>query len=175
MKQKKVEVMIDLETLGTSPGCAILSIAAVPFNIYSPIEDFYERVASASCIECGLVVDDATVQWWNKQDPAARTEAFGGETLIATALTNLTYYLNSLGDIRVWGNGASFDVPILEAAYKKLNLPVPWKYYDSMCYRTLKNLYKGIPAGENTKKHNALEDARHQAQHAEKILRIIGV
>lgn len=30
---KYTDIMIDIETLGRTPGCAIIQIAAVPFNI----------------------------------------------------------------------------------------------------------------------------------------------
>jgi len=30
---KYTDLMLDLETVGTTPGCAIIQIAAVPFNI----------------------------------------------------------------------------------------------------------------------------------------------
>jgi len=169
---KLQDVMIDIETLGTTPGCAILSIAAVPFNCTSPLEYFYVKVDSKTCTEVGLHIDDKTVDWWTKQPQDAQAEAFSGTTHIAIALSELNAYLMRLGEVRVWGNGASFDVPILEAAIAKCGSKPKWKYYNAMCYRTLKNLYKALPAPPNAMKHSALEDAKTQAHHAEQIFKL---
>ena len=167
------DVMIDIETLGTTPGCAILSIAAVPFNCKAPVEYFYTKILSASCVEVGLQVDDKTVDWWTKQPIEAYNEAFSGTIHVAIALSELNAYLMQLGEVRVWGNGASFDVPILEAAMARCGSKPKWKYYNSMCYRTLKNLFKQIPPPPNAMKHSALEDAKTQAAHLESIFKFM--
>jgi hypothetical protein len=85
----------------------------------------------------------------------------------------LNDYLKTLGEVIVWGNGASFDVPLLEAAFAKCSIKPHWKYYNSLCYRTLKNLYKAIQYIPPRMKHSALEDAKAQAAHAERILAYI--
>ena len=75
----------------------------------------------------------------------------------------------------IWGNGADFDNPILEAAYDLLKMPAPWKYNEGRCYRTLKSLFPtvvAIPQAANAK-HNALLDAKNQAEHASRILKFI--
>ena len=169
-----IDVMIDIETLGTTPGCAILAIAAVPFNSHTPLEYFYEKISQESCLHLGLFIDTKTVDWWAHQSGEAREEAFSGVNLIVPTLVSLSEYLKTLdSSVRVWGNGASFDVPILEAAYSKAEMEPPWKYYNSLCYRTLKNLFKALPYIPPKIKHNALEDAKAQAAHAERIFRFI--
>ncbi len=168
-----VDVMIDIETLGTRPGCCILSIAAVPFSLTAPLESFYERISIDSCIAAGLTVDDNTVAWWKKQDPVAMEEAFSGTAPIAEVLQRLNDYLATLGTVRVWGNGASFDVPLLEAALSACSMKPKWSYTNSLCYRTLKNLFPFLRQPAPTMKHNALADAKAQAVHAEKLLKII--
>jgi hypothetical protein len=68
----------------------------------------------------------------------------------------------------VWGNGASFDQPILEACYKAVGRKAPWPYYAAMCYRTIKNLNKDCKEAlppNNDSHHNAEADALWQAQH----------
>jgi hypothetical protein len=172
MNEEKIDLMVDIETLGTEPGCAILSIAAVPFNLQYDVEPFYARVHKGSCIEKGFFVDDDTVAWWNKQSIAAQEEAFSGQTNIEDALEDLSAYIETLGkSVNMWGNGASFDVPILEAAYKFCCQKPRWAYYNSMCYRTLKKLYPQVPYLPPRIKHNALHDARAQADHAQRIFK----
>lgn len=177
--------MIDIETLGTKPGCAILSIAAVPFGLddnfnCDPLARppaFFIKVNPDSCEEVGLVIDPRTVAWWKKQSRAAADATFGGTTHIKDALLELTAYIGDAKDsIRIWGNGASFDVPILESAYYACDLNVPWKYYNSLCYRTIKSIYKAVLPSKNMKvAHSALDDALTQARHMEEIARIYRV
>ena len=163
-------IMVDLETLGTRPGCAILSIAAVPFASPFDLEPFYVKIDATSCTENGFHVDDATIAWWNKQSKAAYDEAFSGTVDIKTALYAFAEYCAHLPTAPLlWGNGADFDNVILAEAYRIIGSKQPWKYTDSRCYRTLKNLYPQIPYIAPKIKHNALQDATAQAQHATRI------
>lgn len=166
-----MNLMVDIETLGKKPGCAILSIAVVPFMTDSDIEPFYERIHPTSCAVAGLTVDEDTWKWWHNQDAAVREEAFSGTTPLSTVLFLLSEYVGQFEEAYMWGNGASFDIPILEAAYDGLKVSYPWKYYNARCYRTLKNLFPEVTAPVQLDKHNALADARFQAAHAEKILK----
>lgn len=180
-------VMIDLETLGTQPGSVILSIGAVLFDPSLPVdeclgEEFYMVVSTASCIEHGLQMSQATIDWWSKQSPEARTvidQANDNSDLatntLHTALTQLTAFL-PVG-VKVWSNGANFDQPLLDVAYDRIGSVVPWKYYNSRCYRTIIGLYpdeKSVrPA--TVCAHNALEDAKWQARHMVNIARLMGL
>jgi len=163
-------LMVDLETLGTRPGCAILSIAAVPFASPYDIEPFYLKIKAESCTENGFHVDDATVAWWGKQNKAAYDEAFSGVIDIKSALYAFREYCRVLPTSPViWGNGANFDNAILAEAYKIIGEKQPWKYVDDRCYRTLKALYPMVTYIQPKIKHNALQDAMAQADHATRI------
>ena len=166
--KKPTDVMIDIETAGTKPGSVILSIGACIVG-YDNKDEFYVRIDPQSSREVGLSISAQTMAWWKKQPHGVRDEAFSGETSVREALFQLSDWLIQQGEIRVWGNGASFDVPILEAAYEKCGIKVPWKYWQSMCYRTMKNLYPHIQFVEPDMKHSAIEDARAQAIHLKQI------
>lgn len=168
-----MNVMIDIETLGTKPGCAILSIAAVPFGVVTDRPPFYEKIAVTSCINAGLTQDKATMDWWKKQHIDIYAEAFSGKKELVAVLLELYDYLSFWPKLKVWGNGASFDVPILEAAYQKVGVAAPWQYYDSMCFRTLKALCPMISYEKPKNAHSALADATSQAHHAEKIIKFL--
>lgn len=169
-----LDVMIDLETTGTKAGCGILSIGACTFD---GNHKFYDRIHHSSSIELGLVDDPDTLAWWARQNPEARMEAFSGETHILNALGKFSDWFKRLPadnkNVFIWGNGADFDQPILQAAFVKAGMKAPWAPFNSRCYRTLKNLYFGVkaPAFQGIK-HNALADAMHQASHAREILSI---
>ena len=168
--------MLDLETLGTKPGCVILSIGAVMFDPKTGTlgEEFYTPVSSDDCVAQGLTIDPQTVAWWDKQTDEARmvlTSSFDKHApTLAEALTAFNQWLQTHGVEKqhrlVWGNGASFDVPILDAAYEATSLVPPYEFWGSCCFRTMKNIYRDVvaPPREGTH-HNALADARHQAQH----------
>lgn len=168
------DIMLDLETLGTSPGCVILSIGASSFcGTYT----FYEKISIESSKLSGLVEEPDTMRWWAKQSVEARNESFSGTSPLMGVLGRFSDFYSSIPTKPnekkfIWGNGADFDLPILAAAYKAANMERPWEPFNGRCYRTLKNLYYEVkaPVFEGTK-HTALADAQHQARHALMILR----
>lgn len=170
----EVNLMLDLETLGLTGGCAVISMAAVPFASNCAVESFYEKVSPGSCIKNGLTTDDRTVAWWKNQSKEAYDEAFSGTKSILVVLAEFSNYLSHLpASTRIWGNGADFDNVILAAAYDALGIKTPWKYTNNRCYRTLKNLAPQIPYTPPAIKHNAYQDAAAQAEHAARILKWI--
>jgi len=178
--------MVDLETLGTGPDAAILSIGAVRFDTVNPddgslTQGFYQNVSLESALESGATVDASTIEWWFKQSNEARSALFEGAVSLYEALERFTDWLRSQSGgrtIHIWGNGATFDNVLLTRAYERVGLRRPWSYRSDRCYRTLAALFPRVPAdeveGSHTKRHNALYDALHQAEHAQKILAIMG-
>lgn len=171
------KVMLDLETLGTSPGCVVLSIGACSFDHAGFRKTFHQTISIESSKAQGLVVDPRTEEWWQQQDRKVREAAFGGTEGLCEVLDSFHDWFRNLGawgKITVWGNGADFDLPILAAAYKAANRPTPWAPYNGRCYRTLKNLLPHVKAPPfSGAKHCALDDAQHQANHAEILLRVL--
>ena len=169
------DVVIDLETLGTKPGCVILSMGAYAIN--SPLgarASFYDTLAGGDQEALGLVIDPKTVEWWHKQDPGVRLEAFSGRAPLLVVLEGFAKYLAQFNNFRVWGNSASFDLGILAHTYEVAGIKVPWTYWQEMCYRTAKAMFQhiGVPA-KPVVAHNALDDAISEALHLELILEVI--
>lgn len=171
------DVMLDLETLGTAPGCVILSIGAVAFYPRQQKlgKEFYVVVNQASCESYGLSVTPETQAWWARQSERARSVLMLAQNGLGVdlqdALDQFTAYLSGLeSPVRVWGNGSDFDQPILAAAYAACGEDVPWKFWDNRCYRTLKSIVPGPPLKREGTYHNALDDAKSQALHAMKLL-----
>lgn len=178
------DVMIDLETLGTRPGCVILSIGAVFFNPnlaeeHALGQEFYRVVSRQSCLDAGLFEDAATVRWWREQTSEARQVLIDAEgensLLLSVALSGLAGFLSQheggLENVRVWGNGSDFDNAILAACYSAVNCELPWKFWNNRCYRTLKAIKPGPKPVRIGTYHNALDDARTQAMHAVQLLK----
>ena len=168
-KEGLIDIMIDIECLGLAPGCKILEIGACTFDGKYTFSQLIERKAQL------LSEDKGTLDWWNKQEGWNRVSS--GTLPIASVLALFTSWLKKIEletgkKIRVWGNAASFDISILEHAYKAYFFyDIPWKYWNVMCFRTLKNLYgKEVPEPKfNGNKHEALADAAHQAYWANMI------
>lgn len=163
-------VMIDLETMGKTPESAIVSIGAVVFDprtgkigkeysgmtFYAELDwDFQDRL-----------IDPDTEAWWKKQSEQAR-EALHGIDDLEDVLKGLAVWLPR--DAKVWGNGSIFDIAMLEHAYRELDIPVPWKFWNVRDCRTIKDLYESSRGGWNGKiggeAHNSLQDALYQAQY----------
>lgn len=167
--------MIDIETMGITPGAAILSIGAVFIKDGKLGHGFYQPVDLQSCLENGLKMDAGTVQWWMKQSDEARESITRetGDNIIAV-LANFYGWVtqNAQGaEVQVWGNAATFDVVLMEEAFRRVGYDIPWKFWGHRCYRTLKNLFPGVPKPEFTGiKHHALDDAKFQALHLINIL-----
>lgn len=169
-------VMIDLETMSSESNAAIISIGAVQFGHGKHPDasvQFYEKIHPASAESNGHV-DRGTMEWWDKQDPAARTEAFSGQqTLIETLHNFHTWIKTNFGDpeqVELWSKGADFDLVVLRNAYYAVQESYPFNFRMHRCYRTLENLMPpGLrnlaiqSAGLNALKHTALNDAKYQA------------
>lgn len=183
-------ISLDIETLGTTADCMILSVGAVKFDIETgDIHNagFYRKVSIESNKAWKRDFSADTLRWWMNQKDAARLEAFkmdAGKLDPAIIGVPLEEMLNNLsawmGDIKhpnaykVWGNGADFDQPILAAAYERMDRPIPWKPYHALCYRTLKELLPQVKAPPRASAaHHALEDAIYQAEHATLLLQVL--
>lgn len=166
-------VMVDLETMGNSSNSAIISIGAVAFNKEIIGPEFYCVVDLESSMKSGASLDASTVMWWMKQSDAARAQFNSAKTKnLAKALQDFTFYMQGFGSdkVKLWGNGAAFDNVILSSAYKMCQLKQPWKFWNDMCYRTLKNMNPDVKMDRSGVYHNALDDAKSQALHLIKIL-----
>jgi hypothetical protein len=161
------DAMIDIESLGTTPGSAVLSIGAVMFGQAGLGDTFYAPVDLQSCTAVGLTIDPNTIAWWMQQSDAARAAAFRDDAeVLAVVLYRFTIWFTEVGAERPWCHGATFDVPLLEAAYKACGMVPPWKFWNVRDTRTLYDL-GGVKVDRTQgTHHNALDDARAQAETA---------
>lgn len=163
-------VMVDLETLSTTKNALILSIGAVVFDMYNVLnETFYQNVEALHQFSFRHT-DTKTIEFWDrpeqKEAKASLTENAVG---LKDALQSFrTWCLKDTDkeDIQLWCNGTSFDLAILETAYKDIGTPMPWKFFNERDYRTMKNVFRHVPKPTfSGTQHNALADAINQAQH----------
>ena len=171
-------LMIDLETLATTPDATIITIGAVRFDPFGDdvndpqMDSFYVRVDIDSCDRLGLATDDNTIAWWAKQDQEAQDEAFGEENRIDIADAMAQLYKFARGCSRVWSHGAAFDIVICETIFRKLGRAIPWNFWDVRCTRTLFDIGMN-PNRPEVLKHHALQDAWNQAVGVQNVYRTL--
>lgn len=185
------EVMLDIETFSTRNNAAIAVISAIKFkrnekndyendyendykNDYEKDEKiFYELIDEKSCQEIGMDFDEKTIKWWKTQPEKIQKEVFSGERkkLKEVLLDFKKWYGNSSC---IWSQGANFDIPILEEAYRKLNIEPPWKFWQARDTRTIYDLanIKSFDLPQNNL-HNALEDCKRQIYGVQKSYEIL--
>lgn len=161
-------LMVDIETMGTKSNSAIISVGAVEFNIETGEtgKEFYRNVTLKSSVELGLNVDADTVMWWMGQSEDARKSLVKEKpTTISQALADFGEFCNR--GYQIWGNSASFDLGLLQDAYDKLNVEIPWDFRKERCVRTLVSFAPEIKKGMSFKgiAHNALGDCYHQIEY----------
>lgn len=159
-------VMLDIETLGVSPGSVILSIGAVRLNTN---EQFYCVINIQSCLNRGLFIEASTLEWWLKQSDSARFAVLSEQkSILEDALYSFNAWLSP--DDYIWGNGATFDISILKEAYRRCSIEPNWKYRNEMCYRTLAKFFPSDKSTRVENDHIAINDAINQAEHLKTIL-----
>lgn len=163
-------IMLDLETLGTEHDAMIISIGAVAFRFDAapvPADRFF--YTAVDIFSSTGSISPSTVNWWLKQSDEARAPWTNDEPKLqlSAALQNLYTWMKSFNDynIRVWGNGANFDNVILRNALLRHHVPLPWKYTNDRCFRTMKNILPKIEATRTGTYHNALDDAIYQVNY----------
>ena len=171
-------IMIDLETLGTSVNAPVISIGACAFDISTGKIDettFYRRVDWASAVR-GRKLDVATIKWWMEQSEDARREVLEPGDPIENVLTSFNDWIKPFaqedGNVFVWGNGACFDITILETLYDLHDAPTPWQFWEVRDVRTIVHMADGIVKKPELSKgtaHHALDDAVHQAKYVSKM------
>ena len=165
--------MIDLETMGTKANSAIIAIGAVFFDRKTGEtgETFYGDVSLESCQSVGMEIDASTIIWWMKQSDDARRKFFGNADAdhIECTLSVFANWINinTEGEcVKPWGNGATFDISMLESAFNRCNIKTPWAFWNVRDVRTVVDLcdcrdqvvFDGVP-------HYAIDDAKHQVKY----------
>ena len=152
--------MIDIEGLGTGPDAAILTIAAQSFDPFGTghyDRHYYARITLES--QENRRIQDDTLAWWATQ-PEAQAEAFADDNRIPLDQALDELYKLAWQHDYIWAQGPTYDINILEHAYKSYNKTQPWQFYRIRDSRTVLSLWPGRPVPPTS--HHALEDTRKQ-------------
>lgn len=182
--------MVDIETLSTAVNAVVLSVGAAEFDPYTgKIErEFYRELRLD--MQRGRHISGDTVQWWAKQitennadniltNPnSKKLDPHNTVFSLAEFFKSRIYGVTSpeeYDDIIVWACDPDFDLAILSNLYGELNLPVPWKFWNTRSVRTVRMLNKiaGIEVPVQPVTHNALEDCIRQAKEVSALLSML--
>jgi hypothetical protein len=165
-------IMLDLETLGTKPGCKVLSIGACVFSIHGIGATFYEAMdleTIPGTLEMG------TFKWWLKQSDVARRAAFFGTENHEDAMRNFTSWVWAKTPVNIWADQVDFDLPILEASMLLSGVAPSWNHRVKRDGRTVQKI-AGIEVARFGRgaKCDARTGAISQAEATIKALNAIG-
>ena len=162
-----MDIMLDLESLGTRPDCAILTLGAVKFDPFTPDafgDSLYFRIDVDEQLALGREIQQDTLNWWAKQSEDVREEALGeeGRVSLETMYRDLNRFC--VGVENIWCQGPAFDIVILENIYRQQGWPTPWQFWQIRDSRTLFGVHGDPREKGKAGLHNALEDCISQAQ-----------
>lgn len=164
----KKHLMLDIETMGNQSYSAIVSIAAVYFDIMTgeTYDEFYRCIDLKSCIDKGLIINADTLVWWFGQNENAIKEITRSDKYsLGEALDDFSAFCTK--DCEIWARSARFDCGILQNAYNKLDMPIPWDFRKERCVRTLVSFNEKLKDSvlRNGDDHNALHDCKNQIKY----------
>ena len=179
---KKIDIMVDLETLGTKPGSVILSIGVVAFDRITGkvLDEFHSILSQTDQAALGMTVDVNTLEWWSQQSEEAQKllEEASQDTAprANTVLHDLERFVNRATSGRelqaVWAQGQDFDFSLLAELYRRsfkfsgLSDELPWPFW---LHRDTRTAYDVCGFQTNTipregVHHDALSDCYHQVK-----------
>jgi len=174
-------VMLDLETLATSPKSVVYEVGLVVFdcnvlpNVNVEIRETYLwRLHTRD--QGKREINPDTLEWMKKTE--GRADAY--LTALADGVS-MRDFLSGFVDLAiwnqhplVWAQGTDFDFPILEDMLRGDGYAVvPWAYRHKRDLRTLTSIAKALgwkDKSETKVEHSALVDAHAQAHRAGSIL-----
>jgi hypothetical protein len=165
--------MIDIEGLATGPDATILTIAAQSFDPFgSGHHDrcYYARITLES--QENRAIEQGTLDWWSTQKEA-QAEAFAEEDRVPLNVALESLYKLAWQHKFIWANGPTYDMNILEHAYKSYSKALPWQFYNVRDARTVYSLWPDLPKPPVS--HHALEDCRRQIDMLQQTLAHLGV
>jgi hypothetical protein len=167
----KPNVMFDLETLGTRPGCVVTSIGAVKFGFSKGITDrFKVNISVEDCVKNhGMKIDKKTLDWWMTQPKEAR-DGWMHDPEPINLKDAVDLFVDWIGFDKsrfIWSHGASFDQPILSELFYATGVDKPWHYRQEMDSRTVFNMVGFVNSESRAKSdlvhHDSVADAEAQA------------
>ena len=176
----RVDIMVDIETLGTDVNSTIFQIAGMSFDIRTGLAiRTFDATADISKNE-DICATGSTIRWWmNNNKELFQSLLNEGEDSSDDIL--LQFYdwianhqeLTDVKNIYLWGNGNLFDNSMISSQFKAIGLDYPIFYGNDRDVRTILELasmklgvseqqLKNRWADTNMVAHNAIDDVYFQ-------------
>jgi len=170
------DVMLDLETLGKSPGCIVMQIGVCLFNRVgdAQVKTAKWNLSLEAQQAAGLKADVDTICWWMLQSDEARMSWAAGSVervLPSHALGTLSDLIKAECAFKptVWANSPQFDFSILDPLWRIARVAKPWMYFQEADMRTLKLVAPTVAKVLPALAHDAASDAEAQARYVQDV------
>jgi hypothetical protein len=175
----RIDIMTDIETLGTETNSTIIQIAAIAFDIdsgthiskFNQITDITKNV--------NMNVTGLTLKWWLDTDSELLHDLINRGTVSSDELLRnfhdwlLGFRYDEANELVLWGNGILFDNKMIKHQFEELGLIYPIKYYNDRDVRTIVDIagkklgvsdkeLKGYFDNTDLRKHDAYDDVIRQ-------------
>ncbi len=170
-----MDIMLDLETVGTEPGCVIVSMAARSFvpgrGTDAAGASFETTLEIEAQTKRGLVLEGGSFEWWLVQSREAFEDSFSLQKHPVHAFMEFNEFWNTEGGLVLWAQGQDFDGPILRKAMQHCDIKPAWMFYQQRDTRTFYDVarmrggfnYRSVPRLSTTGvAHSAMADVNHQ-------------
>lgn len=185
----RIDIMVDIETLGTSPDSTVIQIASMAFDIQTgEVKDKFNMIADIEKNELPISATGGTIKWWlNTNADLFKKLLNEGNASSEEVIKYFYNWINKLrqkemnekkdltllGDLYLWGNGILFDNKIIQHQMKMVGLDYPIFYRNDRDVRTIVDL-AGAKSGLSEKElkakfndeslvaHNAFDDVIYQ-------------
>lgn len=183
-----MEIMIDIESLGTVMGSPVVTIGAVLFDPYScdSGESLMERSLLIRCdvsdsVNLSRGIDGSTLRWWFEQDDQAIKALVGDDAIsMKESLSKLWRFCNERGAFvdkefftglsgypkacRFWAKDPDFDMRLLQYYYEHpiCGSEMPWKFWSCRSVRTVQDL--AWPSGAEERPDFIVPGVAHDAR-----------
>lgn len=180
-------IMVDVETLGVGDNAPIIQIGACRFDWHTS-DDAPEGVISAPGGEFRVHIlasdwkniEADTVLWWDRQDPLTRATVFDQRIAVSLgiAMDMFARWCERGGRVEgIWADSPNFYLRLMRQAWERtITWPWPFTHRQERCFRTIKKEFGHLseePLFVGTR-HDALDDAMHQALWCANIMRKLG-
>ncbi len=164
----EIHYMIDIEALGTSHDCVIVSVGIVKFKLKTGeiLDKKYWELCLGEQQRAGRTIDSSTLMWWAKQSPEVLKALQSTDRIgILDFIREFNYFIREPGYYHA--KGTNYDLEIIGNLYRLFKERPPFKYskwLDARVYYFTGKALGILPKLANTRAHNALSDAEYQTE-----------
>lgn len=178
----RIDIMVDIETLGTNSDSTVIQIAAMAFDIKTgEVKDEFNKIADIEKNKLPIKATGSTIKWWlNTNADLFKKLLLEGDVSSEAMIYMFHKWINNLEsgnhdikDVYLWGNGILFDNKIIQHQMEMVGLNYPIFYRNDRDVRTIVDL-AGVKSGLSEKElkakfndeslvaHNAFDDVIYQ-------------